>query len=325
MSQFPNEPIENYGLSHKDRKRTLFSRIGVVGCGKDGSTIATVAASRGMEVVFLEPTSEGIINAYSRIEAKLDARVINWGLTNSEKKAILSRIKGTTEYNDFMGCDFVIETIRYDNHTGIRSTARRKEVFQRLESVLSPEAIIASNVSTIVVTELSNELQHPERCIGVHFLTNIPDSHVLEIVRGLHTSDVTFEKVGRFAGLINYDFISVSESVGLVSLRMFLIMLNEACSIVMEGISCVADIDKVLTVGFGHRQGIFRTADQMGIEKVVPLMENLFHEYGNIKYKASPLLLRLYRAKHYGTSTLKGFYTYDENGKIIPDLITVTK
>jgi len=325
MSQLPNEPIENYGLSQKDRKRTLFSRIGIVGCGKDGSTIASVTASRGMEVVFLEPSSEGILNAYARIEAKLDARVTNWGLTNSEKKAILSRIKGTTDYKDFVDCDFVIETIRYDNHTGVRSIARRKEVFQRLESVLSPEAIIASNVSTIVVTELSNELQHPERCVGVHFLTNIPDSRVLEIVRGLYTSEFTYEKVCRFAGLLNYDFIPVSESVGLVSLRMFLIMLNEACSIVMEGISCVADIDKVLMVGFGHRQGIFRTADQMGIEKVVPLMENLFHEYGNIKYKASPLLLRLYRAKHYGKSTYKGFYSYDENGKIIPDLINITK
>jgi 3-hydroxybutyryl-CoA dehydrogenase len=317
MAQLPNEPIENYGLSQKDRKRTLFSRIGIVGCGKDGSTIATIAASRGMEVVFLEPTKESIANAFTRIEEKLDARVNNWGLTNSEKKAILSRIKGSDDYKDFVGCDFVIETIRYDNNTGIRSITSRKEVFKKLESVLSPEAIIASNVSTIVVTELSNELEHPERCIGVHFLTNIPDSHVLEIVRGLHTSDSTYEKVCWFAGLINYDFIAVTESVGLVSLRMFLIMLNEACAIVMEGISNVADIDKVLTVGFGHRQGIFRTADQMGIEKVVPLMENLFHEYGNIKYKASPLLLRLYRARHFGISRGKGFYTYDENGKII--------
>ncbi|GAT63860.1 3-hydroxyacyl-CoA dehydrogenase family protein [Paludibacter jiangxiensis] len=317
MSQLPNEPIENYGLSHKDRKRTLFSRIGVVGCGKDGSIIATIAASRGMEVVFLEPTEEGISNAYSRIEKKLDARVMNWGLTNSEKKAILSRIRGTVNYSDFVGCDFVIETIRYDDNTGIRSIDRRKEVFKKLEGVLNPEAIIASNVSTIVVTELSNELEHPERCVGVHFLTNVPDSHVLEIVRGLYTSENTFEKVCRFAELINYDFISVSESVGLVSLRMFLIMLNEACSIVMEGISTVADVDKVLTVGFGHRQGVFRTADQLGIEKIVPLMENLFNEYGNIKYKASPLLLRLYRAKHYGIRNAKGFYQYDENGKII--------
>jgi 3-hydroxybutyryl-CoA dehydrogenase len=317
MAQLPNEPIEKYGLSHKDRKRTLFSRIGVVGCGKDGSTIATIAASRGMEVVFLEPSQDSIDNAFSRIEQRLDIRVNNWGLTQSEKKAILARIKGTTQYKDFVGCDFVIETIRYDGHTGVRSIELRKEVFKRLESVLAPDAIIASNVSSIVVTALANELHHQDRCIGVHFLTNIPDSHIIEIVRGLNTSDATFEKVCRFAGLLNYDFIPVIESVGLVSLRMFLIMLNEACSILMEGISTVQDIDKILTAGFGHRQGVFRTADQMGIEKIVPLMENLFHEYGNLKYKPSPVLLRLYRARHFGIRNGRGFYQYDESGKII--------
>ncbi len=317
MAELPNEPIENYGLSKKDRKRTLFSRIGVVGCGKEGSLIATIAASKGMEVVFLELNQEKIANAFIRIEAKLDLRVNNWGLTQSEKKVILSRIKGTTEYRDFVGCDFVIEAIRYDNKTGQQSTEGRKEVFKKLEAILTPEAIIATNVSTIVVTALASELQYQERCIGVHFLTNMPDSRIIEIVRGLNTSDTTFDKVCRFAELINYSYISVLESVGLVSLRMFLIMLNEACAIVMEGIASLTDIDKLLTVGFGHRQGVFVTADRMGIEKIVPLMENLFHEYGNIKYKPSPLIMRLYRAKYYGISRRKGFYNYDETGRLI--------
>ncbi|MGC9150765.1 MAG: 3-hydroxyacyl-CoA dehydrogenase family protein [Microbacter sp.] len=317
MSELPNEPIEDYGLSKKDRKRTLFSRIGVVGCGREGSLIASITASKGMEVVFLEINQEKIANAFARIEALLDQRVNNWGLTLSEKKVIMSRIKGTTEYRDFVGCDFVIEAIRYDNRTGQQSTESRKEVFKKLEAVLTPEAIIATNVSTIVVTALASELQHQDRCIGVHFLTNIKDSHIIEIVRGLNTSDVTYDKVCRFADLINYSYISVLESVGLVSLRMFLIMLNEACSIVMEGIATLADIDKLLTVGFGHRQGVFYTADRMGIEKIVPLMENLFHEYGNIKYKPSPMIMRLYRAKYYGVSRRRGFYVYDENGRVI--------
>lgn len=317
MSDLPNEPIEEYGLSKKDRKRTLFSRIGVVGCGKEGSLIASITASKGMEVVFLEINQEKIANAFSRIESLLDLRVNNWGLTLSEKKVILSRIKGTTEYRDFVGCDFVIEAIRYDNRTGQQSTEGRKEVFKKLEAVLTPEAIIATNVSTIVVTSLASELQYQDRCIGVHFLSNIRDSHIIEIVRGLNTSDTTYDKVCRFADLINYSYISVLESVGLVSLRMFLIMLNEACAIVMEGIATIADIDKLLTVGFGHRQGVFYTADRMGIEKIVPLMENLFHEYGNIKYKPSPMIMRLYRAKYFGISRRRGFYVYDENGRII--------
>lgn len=311
------EPIERYGLSKRNRKRTLFSRIGVVGCGIEGSFIATTAASSGMEVVFLEPNEEKIANAYSRIEAKLDKKIANWGLTQSEKKAIMARMQGTTVYEDFQGCDFVIEAIRYDNQTGERQVALRKKVFQNLEQVLDSDAIIASNVSTVVVTELAAELSYQERCIGVHFMINTPGAQILEIVSGLHTSQETFNKVSQFARLINHDFVSVIESSGLVSIRLFLTQLNEACQILMEGISTVEDIDKVLTVGFGHNLGVFRTADNMGIEKIVKLLDNLYEEYGNIKYKPSPILLRMFRAKNFGVSTGRGFYTYDESGNVI--------
>jgi 3-hydroxybutyryl-CoA dehydrogenase len=311
------EAIERYGLSKRNRKRTLFSRIGVVGCGKEGSVIATTAALNGMEVVFLEPSEERITNAYIRIEEKLDKKIENWGLTVNEKKAILARITGTTNYEDFSGCDFVIEAIRYDDQTGERRILQRKEVFVQLEKVLSPTAIIASNVSTVIVTDLAAELEHTDRCIGLHFLSNIPDSQIIEIVPGLNTSAETYDKVCKFAKLINHQFVPVMESAGLISIRLFLIQLNEACAILMEGISTVEDIDRVLTVGFGHRQGVFRTADQMGIEKIVKLLENLWDEYGSIKYKPSPIILRLFRAKHFGISRGKGFYTYDESGNII--------
>src|ERR1035437_5552084 len=314
MSDEIIEAIERYGLSKRNRKRTLFSRIGVVGCGKEGSVIATTAALNGMEVVFLEPNVEGIANAYSRIEGKLDRRIQNWGLTENEKKAIIGRITGTTNYEDFSGCDFVIEAIRYHDQTGERRVIQRKEVFMELERVLSTTAIIASNVSTVIVTDLASELVHNERCIGLHFLSNVPDSQIIEIVPGLNTSEETFNKVCHFARLINHQFVQIMESAGLVSIRLFLIQLNEACQILMEGISSVEDIDKVLTVGFGHRQGVFRTADQMCIEKIVMLLENLWDEYGSLKYKPSPILLRLFRAKHFGISSKKGFYTYDDFG-----------
>lgn len=311
------EAIERYGLSKRNRKRTLFSRIGVVGCGKEGSVIATTAALNGMEVVFLELSEEGVANAFVRIEEKLNKKIENWGLTENEKKACLSRISGTTVYADFNGCDFVIEAIRYDDNTGERRVFQRKEVFKELERVLSTNAVIASNVSTVIVTDLASELEHTERCIGLHFLSNIPGSQIIEIVPGLNTSTETFDKVCQFAKLINHEYVQVMESAGLISIRLFLIQLNEACAILMEGISTVEDIDLVLTVGFGHRQGVFRTADQMGIEKIVKLLENLWDEYGSIKYKPSPILLRLFRAKHFGVSRGKGFYTYDEAGNVI--------
>jgi 3-hydroxybutyryl-CoA dehydrogenase len=311
------EPIERYGLSKRNRKRTLFSRIGVVGCGVEGSFIATTAALSGMEVVFLEPNDEKIDNAFLRIEEKLDQKIANWGLTQSEKKAIIARIKGTTIYDDFQGCDFVIEAIRYDNQTGERQVSQRKKVFQNLEQVLDTDAIIASNVSTVVITELSSELSYQERCIGVHFMINTPGANIMEIVSGLHTSQETYNKVCQFARLINHEYVSVIESAGLISIRMFLTQLNEACQILMEGISTVEDIDKVLTVGFGHNLGVFRTADNMGIEKIVKLLNNLYDEYGNIKYKPSPILLRMFRARNYGVSTGKGFYVYDESGNLV--------
>ena len=317
MSEPIIEPIERYGLSKRSKVRTLFSRIGIVGCGKEGSVIATTAALNGMEVVFLEPSSEKIANAFLRIESKLDKKIENWGLTQNEKKSILGRIQGTSSYDDLKGCDFVIEAIRYDDNTGERRVNQRKEVFKLLENALSPDAVIATNVSTVVVTDLASELKHKERCIGLHFLSNVPESQIIEIVRGLNTSDETYEKVCQFARLINHKYVAVAESAGLVSLRLFLIQLNEACSILMEGISTVEDIDEVLTVGFGHRQGVFRTADQMGIEKIVHLLENLYQEYGLVKYKPSPILLRLYRAKHYGVSRRKGFYLYDEFDNIV--------
>ncbi|OIP84713.1 MAG: 3-hydroxybutyryl-CoA dehydrogenase [Porphyromonadaceae bacterium CG2_30_38_12] len=311
------EAIERYGLSKRSRNRTLFSRIGVVGCGKEGSFIAATVALKGIEVVFYEPCSETIDNAFERIEKKLNKKIENWGLTENEKKAVMSRIQGTSDFQKFESCDFVIEAIRYESNTGERRVQQRKDVFKQLEAVLSEKAIIASNVATVVVTELASELKNQERCIGLHFLTNVPDSNIIEVVRGLNTSDQTYEKVCQFAKALSQEYVSVAESSGLISIRMFLIQLNEACGILMEGIASVESIDRVLMVGFGHRQGVFRTADQMGIEKIVKLLDNLYDEYGNIKYKPSPILLRLFRARHYGVNTGKGFYNYDALGNVI--------
>ena len=116
---------------------------------------------------------------------------------------------------------------------------------------------------------------------------------------------------------MKHEIILVAESSGLVSMRLFFVMLNEACGMLMEGISTVEDIDKVMKSGFGNKQGVFRTADQMGIEKIVKLMENMYNEFGAVKYKPSPILMRLYRGKQFGISRGKGFYTYDEKGKIV--------
>lgn len=310
------EPIENYGLSKKDGEKALFSKIGVVGCGREGRSIVNLVAQSGMEVVFIEISKERIDQAISDIEQSLDTKIDNWGLTQTEKRATMGRISGSLDYNDLKDCDFVIECIRYETD-GKRSTEQRKDVFKILESVLKPDAIIATNATTVIISELAADLKHKDRCLSLHFPLAHSDAKLLEIVKGIFTSPESIEKVIRFANLIKYIPIEVKESSGLVSMRLLVVMLNEACNILMENLTSMENIDKEFSVIYGQRFGVFELADLLGIEKIVMLMEDMFNEYGDKKYKASPILWRLYHSKQYGVSTGRGFYTYDSNGKRI--------
>jgi len=313
------EPIEGFGLSDKDRKKSLFSKIGVVGCGKDGRNIVRLTASAGLEVIFIEISQEKISYAMGKLEKDLDTKIESWGLTPGEKRAIMGRITGSLNYEDLKDCDFVIECVRYDDHTGERSTQLRKEAFKLLEKVLSPDAIIATNATTVIISELASELKHKERCISLHFPVAHPDAKLLEIVKGVYTSEEVYNKVQAFAKLIKYETIDVHESNGLVSLRLMVTLLNEACQMLMENVSSMESIDRLFEVVYGMRIGIFRMADIIGIEKLVVLMEDMFNEYGDKKYKPSPILWRLYRSKQLGASTNKGFYIYQEGKPIEPN------
>ncbi|MGE4586164.1 MAG: 3-hydroxyacyl-CoA dehydrogenase family protein [Mangrovibacterium sp.] len=306
------EAIEEFGLIRKDKSKTLFSKIGIVGCGLVGQNIARIASTYGMEVVFVEISEEKVNEAYLNLGKVLDQRIEHWGLTSGEKRAILSRIRGTLDYADLAGCDFVVEAIRAVDRGG--KIRERKEIFRKIEEVVDPECIIATNSSTIVITELSSELVHRERCVSLHFFVSSPEARVVEVVKGLYTSDEAYEKVCKFINLINRKIIPVAESAGLVSVRMFVVLLNEACEELMEGVGTIEDIDETMRIGLGMRTGPFELADIMGLDKVVLWMENIFNEFGDARYKPSPYVKRLVRAKQYGLSTRKGFYRYDEDG-----------
>lgn len=308
------EPIENFGLSAKHKKKSLFSKIGIVGCGRDGQSIVSLTALSGIEVIFVDVSQEKINEALKNIELGLDTKIENWGLTESEKRATMGRIRGTMEYSDLRDCDFVVECIRYEAD-GERSTVLRKEVFRNLEKVLAPDAIIATNATTVIVSELAAELKHKERCVSVHFPVAHTDARLLEVVRGAFTPQEVVDKIFSFAKLIKFMPVEIHESSGLVSMRLLVIMLNEACQIWHENTATMEDIDKEFTISFGQRYGIFEYADLVGIEKIVMLMEDMFHDYGDRKYKASQVLWRLYRSKQYGVSAGRGFYIYDESGK----------
>ncbi len=309
------EPIENFGLSKKRQQRTLFSKIGVVGCGKDGQNIARIASANGMEVVFIELSEARIENAFNRLGIVLDRRIENWGMTPGEKKLILSRIKGSLDYKDLNDCDFVIEAIRAE--ASERKITERKEVFRKVEEVVSPECIIATNSTTIIITELSSELKYRDRCVSLHFFVQSPEARVCEVVKGLYTSDEVYSKVLKFVKMVNRQAIPVEESAGLISIRLYTALLNEACEVLLEGVGAMVDIDSVWKVGFGMRFGPFELADILGIDKINRWMENLYSEFGDPRYMASPVIKKLNRAKRFGVHTCCGFYKYDENGKII--------
>lgn len=309
------EPIEEFGLVKKDRSKALFSKIGIVGCGLIGQNMARVASFYGLEVVFIEVNDEKILDAFMGIEKILDDRIEHWGLTEGEKRAILSRIKGTMDYKDLSGCDFVIEAIRaIDRGTKVKE---RKNIFHKIEEVVDEDCIIATNSTTIIITELSSDLVHRERCVSLHFFVSSQEARIMEVVRSLYTSDESYQKVCKFITLINRKIVRVEESPGLVSVRLFVVLLNEACDILMESISTVDDIDQTMKIGFGMRLGPFEVADKMGLEKVVRWMDNIYDEFGDIRYKPNPYLRKLVRAKHMGIDSGEGFYKYDENGKKI--------
>ena len=315
MEEIIREAIEDFGLSKKQQTHTLFSKIGIIGCGKDGQNIARIASAYGIEVIFIELSQEKIKYAFQQLDLTLDKRIENWGMTEGEKKLILSRIKGSLDYKDLKDCDFVIEVIRAESSA--RKITERKEVFRKIEKAVSKDCIIATNSTTIIITELASELEHRERCVSLHFFVQSPDAKICEVVKGLYTSEEVYERVLTFVKLVNRQAIPVEESAGLISIRLYMALLNEACEVLMEGVGTLANIDTVWKIGFGMRFGPFELADILGIDKVNRWMENLYSEFGDPMYMPSPVIKKLNRAKRYGKHVGWGFYKYDDKGNVI--------
>lgn len=318
MSEMIIEPIEKYGLtiSSDSKIKPLFSRIGVVGAGKEGRNIINMAATAGMEVVFLEESQERIEYVIGELEKVMNHKISSWGLTQAEKRIIMNRITPTMIYEDFAGCDMVIECTRF-SESGRRSTPVRKGIFKKLEEILDEDSIIATNGSVVIISELSSELNHKDRCVSLYFPVSHPDARILEIVSGMYTSEEVYKKMEVFAKLIKYKPHRINESNGNVSMRIMVNMLNEACQILLERVCSIEDIEETYTIIYGQRYGIFRMADIIGIERLVSLMEAMFNDFGEKHYKPNPLLWKLYRSNQLGVRTGKGFYIYDENGNPI--------
>ena len=313
------ESIEQYALSKKDQARSQFSKVGVVGAGTVGQAIIRMIAVAGIDVIFVELNNEKIESALKSISAEIDGMIDHWGMTQGEKRAVLNRIRGSIHFKELAGCDLVIEAVK--SRSRDERVSLRKEVFKRIEDFVDPGTIIATNSTTVVVTELSSELKHKGRCVSLHFSTSNPGADIIEVARGLYTSDETYAHVKKFIRLIGKKMIPVVESPGLISVRLFSTLINEACEVYQEGVAEMEDIDRAIRAGLGLNLGPFELADKIGLDKVVRWLDNLYSEFGDMKYKTSPLLKRLVRANRLGRVTGQGFYQYDEGGKRIDSTI----
>jgi 3-hydroxybutyryl-CoA dehydrogenase len=318
-----SETLEDFALGHKAPKiKGTIHKVAVIGCGSMGQEITRIIAQHGIEVIFIDLTEERIKEIYRDIEEQLDEVINKWGLTEGEKRAILSRISGTTDYNEIKDVDLVIETINSKKPgTNIEI---RKDVFQKAEAVVGKDTVITSNNSTLMISDLALVLEHPERAVGLHFINPANSVKIVEVVRGQMTTDTVYEFVLKFAKMIDKIPITLNESPGHVSSRLIVPLINEACEVLMEGVASVQCIDTTMKLGYGLMFGPFEMADRIGLDKLLKWMDNLYAEFGTQRFKASPILKRLVRAGYLGKKSGKGFYKY-EDGKIISQAIQATE
>jgi len=308
------EQLDRFSLNKSMQSKGILQKVGLIGCGSIGQEIALHISQKGIEVVFIDMSEDRIKEIIKRMDSELEDRIQKWGMTGSEKKLVLSRIKGTADYADLGDCDIIIETI-HSKKPGT-SLDERMEVFRKVEKVVKKDTVITSNTATLMISDLSSVLQYPERALGMHFLSPVSKINIVEVVRHASTNDEAFEMVRKFSKMIGKKVIECSESPGNISTRMISTMINEACSILMEGVANVEDIDEVMKEATGFEFGPFEMADKFGVDKIHKWMQNLYQEQGDIKFKPSPIIKRMVRAKMFGKNVGEGFYYWEDGRKI---------
>lgn len=285
-----------------------FKKIGVIGGGTMGQGISEMLAAKGIDVLLLEKTTERLEHAYSMIETSLDKQLEKWAITQAEKKLILSRIQKITHLAELSSCDMVIETITEDLEA-------KKVVFKELDHVCPSHIILASNTSTLSLTELASVTEYPERVIGMHFIYPVSRIDLVEIIRGLKTSDGIFEHTKYFVEtLLEKKGVMVYESPGFVTSRIICLLINEATHVLQEGVASAQDIDDAMRIGYSFQHGPLEMADRFGLDSVLAALERMFREFGELKYRPSVVLKKMVRAGNLGVKTGEGFFKYDKDG-----------
>jgi len=278
--------------------------IGIVGAGQMGSGITEVIISSGFRALMRDISPEAVEKGKKRITTDLERRVQKGKITAEEQKAILGRLSTTTQWEEFKNCDLVIEA-------ATEQVPLKKEIFQALDGVTRKEAILASNTSSISIGRIASFTRRPDRVIGLHFFLPAPVMKLIEIVRGMETSEETFQTAKELCVKLGKTPIEAEDAPGFISSRLIFNYMNEGIYALYEGLGTKEEIDSIMKMGANHPLGPIELADLVGLDTVLSVMNVLKEAFGD-KYHPCPLLVKYVNAGHLGVKTGRGFYPYGD-------------